>query len=109
EDSIYSDNETTYDEFLNIEDQTVENPEKTVLKKAVAEEVRNIIESLPDKEREIIKYRYGFYGRSLSLKEIGEIMGLTKERVRQIENRAIERIREIIKAKSPELLEINFN
>ncbi len=109
DDTIYDDNEATYDEFLNIEDQTVENPEKTIMKNAITEEVRKIVESLPEKEREIIKYRYGFYGKPLSLKEIGEIMGLTKERVRQIENRALERMKEIIKNKSPELIETNFN
>lgn len=109
EDKVFEDNESTYDEFLNIEDQTVENPEKTILKEALNEEIRNIIESLPDKEKEIIKYRYGFYGKPLSLKEIGEIMGLTKERVRQIENRALDRIKEIIKTRSPELIDITTN
>ena len=107
EDNIYDDNEAKYEEFLNIENQTIENPEKSIIKNSTAEEVRKIIESLPEKEKNVIKYRYGFYGKPLSLKEIGEIMGLTKERVRQIENRAIERMKEIIQNRSPELMNIN--
>ncbi|MFN4245125.1 MAG: RNA polymerase sigma factor RpoD/SigA [Brevinematia bacterium] len=107
--SIYNDNEAKCEEFLNIEDQTIENPEKIVIKNAAIEEIRNIIESLPEREKNVIKYRYGFYGKPLSLKEIGEIMGLTKERVRQIENRAIERIKEIILSRSPEFVNISFN
>lgn len=109
EDSVYGDSDSTYADIISVEDQVIENPEKTVLRNAVIEEIRKIVESLPEKEREIIKHRYGFYGKPLSLKEIGEIMGLTKERVRQIESRAIERMKEIIKTRSPELLEVNFN
>ncbi|MCX8029122.1 MAG: RNA polymerase sigma factor RpoD/SigA [Brevinematales bacterium] len=107
--NAFEDNDSTYDEFLNVESQTVEHPEKTIMRNALTEEIRKIVDSLPEKEREIIKYRFGFYGKQYSLKEIGEIMGFTKERVRQIENRALERMKEIIKTKSPELLEIDLN
>lgn len=109
DDNVFDDNESTYGDILNIENQTVEHPEKTIMKNALSEEIRNIVESLPEKEREVIKYRFGFYGKPHSLKEIGEIMGFTKERVRQIESRAIDRMKEIIKTRSPELLEIGFN
>lgn len=109
EDTVFDNNDSTYDELLNVETQVVKNPEKVVMENALSEEVRSIIDSLPDKEKEIIKYRYGFYGKQYSLKEIGEIMGFTKERIRQIENKALERIRKIIENRFPEFLEINTN
>ncbi|MCS7298428.1 MAG: RNA polymerase sigma factor RpoD/SigA [Spirochaetia bacterium] len=108
DDNVFDDNEATYGDILNIENQTVEHPEKTIMRNALSEEIRSIVEALPEKEREVIKYRFGFYGKPYSLKEIGEIMGFTKERVRQIESRAIDRMKEIIKTRSPELLEIGF-
>ncbi|HKL60597.1 MAG TPA: sigma factor-like helix-turn-helix DNA-binding protein, partial [Sphaerochaeta sp.] len=46
------------------------------------------------KEREIIELRFGLDGKiPMSLKEIGEIYNLTKERIRQIEKKALERLR----------------
>jgi RNA polymerase primary sigma factor len=58
--------------------------------------VRRAVETLPDREREIVKLRYGLNGDAdpKSLEEIGRIMGLTRERVRQIEARALRRLAE---------------
>jgi RNA polymerase primary sigma factor len=58
--------------------------------------VRHAVEDLPDREREVVKLRYGMNGDPdpKSLEEIGRIMGLTRERVRQIESRALQRLAE---------------
>jgi RNA polymerase primary sigma factor len=60
--------------------------EQTVLRQAVAE--------LPDREREVVKLRYGLNGNRdpKTLDEIGRALGLTRERVRQIEAEALERL-----------------
>ena len=58
--------------------------------------VRDAVETLPDREREVVKLRYGMDGDPdpKSLEEIGRTLGLTRERVRQIETRALQRLAE---------------
>jgi RNA polymerase primary sigma factor len=58
--------------------------------------VRRAVETLPDREREVVKLRYGMDGDPdpKSLEEIGRILGLTRERVRQIESQALGRLAE---------------
>ena len=58
--------------------------------------VRSAVETLPEREREIVKLRYGMNGDPdpKSLEEIGRTLGLTRERVRQIEARALQRLAE---------------
>jgi len=65
--------------------------------------VRNLLSSLSDKEREILEFRFGLEGKNpMSLKEIGELYNLTKERIRQIEKKALERLRHPSKTKMVE-------
>jgi RNA polymerase primary sigma factor len=61
------------------------------LKKAL-EELFNIL--LDDREREVLKHHFGFYGEATDLKDIGKKLKLSGERIRQIRNAAIEKIRE---------------
>ena len=58
--------------------------------------VRHAVETLPDREREVVKLRYGMNGDPdpKSLEEIGRLLGLTRERVRQIEAQALQRLAE---------------
>ena len=57
-------------------------------------DVRSLLGVLGDKERDIIEKRYGFNGREpMSLKAIGDEYNLTKERIRQIEKSALEKLR----------------
>jgi RNA polymerase primary sigma factor len=65
---------------------------------SLAEEaVRHAVETLPDREREVVKLRYGLDGDRdpKSLEEIGRILGLTRERVRQIESQALRHLAEL--------------
>ena len=67
---------------------------------ALRAEVRSLLSTLSDKERDIIELRYGLSGeKPMSLKEIGERYSLTKERIRQIEKRALEKLRAYSDAK----------
>ena len=86
------DGSSTYGDFL--EDETA-GPETRMMDKALKEEVRSLLDVLSDKERDIIIKRNGLDGNeAMSLKEIGEGYSLTKERIRQIEKRALAKLRE---------------
>lgn len=55
--------------------------------------IKDILDSLPDREREVIKYRFGFYNDKVyTLEEVGQIFGITRERVRQIECKALRKL-----------------
>lgn len=85
------DSETTFGDF--IEDEA-EGPEAQVVESSMKENVRELLSVLSDKEKSIIIMRFGLDGsKPMSLKEIGEVYSLTKERIRQIEKRALERLR----------------
>ena len=77
-----------------IEDKTTEQPEDAVVNDSMRSEIAKLLEKLPEKEAAILKQRYGIGGVApKSLKEIGDLFHLTKERIRQIEKRAILRLR----------------
>jgi RNA polymerase primary sigma factor len=69
-------------------------PEEEVSVSLGMDAVRRAVAALPEREREVVKMRYGLNGdiEPVSLEEIGRRMGLTRERVRQLENTALERL-----------------
>jgi RNA polymerase primary sigma factor len=69
-------------------------PEETLHVSLDQDTLRRAIRQLPDREREVVKLRYGLNGDSTpkSLEEIGRRLGLTRERVRQVEAEALERL-----------------
>jgi RNA polymerase primary sigma factor len=68
-------------------------PEEVAMDHSLKEEIDMVLDTLTDKEADIIRHRFGLNGRSpLSLKDIGEKYSLTKERIRQIEKKAIKRL-----------------
>jgi len=76
-----------------IEDEGYRQPEDQVIEKSLKEDINSVLKTLTEKESEIIQFRFGLNGRSpLSLKEIGDRYHLTKERIRQIEKKALKRL-----------------
>lgn len=77
-----------------VEDKSKLTPEEAMEQLVEKEEVRELLEQLGDREREVVRLRYGLEdGRAHTLEEIGEKLGVTRERVRQIEARALEKLR----------------
>jgi RNA polymerase primary sigma factor len=76
-----------------IEDESYGAPDRQTVESALKEDIENVLETLDKKEAEVIRFRYGLGNQSpLSLKEIGDRFHLTKERIRQIEKKAIKRL-----------------
>jgi RNA polymerase primary sigma factor len=72
------------------------DPDHEFMKKSLREETLKYLESLKEKEREIIKYRFSFYGgKKYTLKTIGARMGISPETVRQIEMKALSKLKEL--------------
>lgn len=76
-----------------IKDQEAINPETEVLKKALSAQIMQALETLDERESEILKMRFGFKGKIYTLEEVGQIFDITRERVRQIEAKALRRLR----------------
>lgn len=76
-----------------VEDDMNSDPEELYIRDALREDINNILATLSEKEAEIIQFRFGLNNRApLSLKEIGDRYNLTKERIRQIEKKALKRL-----------------
>jgi len=76
-----------------IEDHRAQSPEEEVLKSSLVERVRELLAELSDREVKIIQHRFGLGNKDQkTLKQIGEMVGLTRERVRQIETQVINKL-----------------
>jgi len=77
-----------------IKDSKGENPERVIINRKLEESIEEVLSTLSERESKVIKYRFGLEGeRPHSLKEIGDKYNLTKERIRQIEKKAISKLR----------------
>ena len=83
-----------------IEDSMYTRPEDEAINKSMKEDISKVLATLTDKEAEVLRYRFGLEGyKSMSLKEVGDVFNLTKERIRQIEKKAIKRLQHPTRAK----------
>ena len=77
-----------------IEDQNEMSPSDSATLEMLKQQVRNVLGQLTDREREVLEMRFGFGdGRPRTLEEIGQTNGITRERVRQIEAKALRKLR----------------
>ena len=83
-----------------IEDESSENPVERAGQEMLKERIDDVLDSLTFREREIIKLRYGIGdGYTYTLEEVGRIFRVTRERVRQIEAKAIRKLQHPIRAR----------
>lgn len=80
-----------------LEDHKVKSPDDIILSKYEKEKISKLLQVIDKREAEILRLRYGLEDRSpMTLEAIGEVMGLTRERVRQIESEALRRLHRIL-------------
>ncbi|MCH5195664.1 MAG: RNA polymerase sigma factor RpoD [Oscillospiraceae bacterium] len=84
------------DSFLGdfIPDEDAPTPVDTAMKSVFKDELNKALNTLPEREREVLKFRYGVgYDRSHTLEEVGRQFKVTRERIRQIEAKALRKLR----------------
>jgi RNA polymerase primary sigma factor len=80
--------------LLDVYEDTTYAPDKEVLNVSVRDNTLSFLEQLMEKEKQILMYRFEFYnGRKYTLKKVGEELGISPETVRQIEIRALNKLR----------------
>ncbi len=90
---IPSDENESGNTVIDIPDENTKLAEHQVIEDEFVDDVELLLTCLDDREKEILKLHFGFDGDSLSLQEIGDKFNLTRERIRQIEQKAIAKLR----------------
>ena len=90
--------DTTIGSF--VEDDNTLGPAEATSNTLLAEALSEILGTLTEREADVLRMRFGMYdGRTHTLEEVGQIFGVTRERIRQIENKAIRKLRHPSRAK----------
>ena len=77
-----------------VEDERTPGPADATSNALLAEALKEILDTLTEREADVLRMRFGMYdGRTHTLEEVGQIFGVTRERIRQIENKAIRKLR----------------
>ncbi len=77
-----------------VEDQLTPTPIQSTYTKLLREKIEEVLDTLPPREARILRLRFGLEnGHNYTLEEVGEKFGLTRERIRQIESKALRRLR----------------
>lgn len=78
-----------------VADDKILSPDQETSRRIIADQVKEILDDLPEKERRILEMRHGLVdGITHTLEEVGKEFGVTRERIRQIEAKALEKIRQ---------------
>jgi|TARA_B110000263_G_scaffold151433_1_gene131466 RNA polymerase primary sigma factor len=77
-----------------IEDQNAESPQNSASKNLLKAQISDVLDTLSPRERQVIEYRFGINdSRPRTLEEVGQTFGVTRERIRQIEAKALRKLR----------------
>ena len=83
-----------------VPDDCTPGPADATSNALLAEALKEILDTLTEREADVLRMRFGMYdGRTHTLEEVGQIFGVTRERIRQIENKAIRKLRHPSRAK----------
>jgi len=82
-----------------VADDTVESPFEIATENLQREDIRRALDALPERERQVIELRYGLRGSEpLTLEEVGRAFGVTRERIRQLENNTLRKLKALPEA-----------
>lgn len=96
--AVDEDGETSVGDL--VADHNAESGYGNLVKEANSQIVRAVLDTLPTRESEIMKMRFGIdQEKVMTLEEVGKVYGITKERIRQIENKAIRKLRHPARAR----------
>jgi RNA polymerase primary sigma factor len=77
-----------------VEDENAPSPAQTVYEELLKDKIESVLSTLTPREQRILRLRFGLVnGKCYTLEEVGQKFGLTRERIRQIEARALRRLR----------------
>jgi RNA polymerase primary sigma factor len=95
---IGDDDESHLGDF--IEDKSVMSPEKYVLRQALRAQLEEVLSTLSEREEQVLRYRFGLEDDTeYTLEQVGKKFGVTRERIRQIEAKALRKLRHPNRAK----------
>jgi RNA polymerase primary sigma factor len=93
--------DASFSEF--VEDDTVQSPTQSTTNELLKDKIESLLKTLTYREREIIRLRYGLTdGYTYTLEEVGRIFRVTRERVRQIEAKAVKKLQHPVRSKQLE-------
>jgi RNA polymerase primary sigma factor len=102
--TVGSKEDTSLEHYITNEDAV--SPEEAVIDSLLHDQIERVMKILTDREQMVIKLRFGLDdGIPRSLEEIGRILGVTRERIRQVEEKALNKLR----ANSPQKLREYYN
>ena len=81
-----------------IADEEAVTPYKSAETTLLRDSIYNLLDTLGEREAAVIKMRFGLEGNSMTLEEVGKELGVTKERIRQIEDKALKKLRNPIRS-----------
>ncbi|MBI4596639.1 MAG: RNA polymerase sigma factor RpoD/SigA [Candidatus Tectomicrobia bacterium] len=95
---LEDDGETSYLDLVKSEN--IPSVEENILKASLSEGIEEIMEEITPREKTVLRMRFGFEGHPQTLEEIGKVMNLSRERIRQIENKAKSKLKSQAKIKA---------
>lgn len=91
-------NDSTFGDF--IEDKAAENPVSSANYQMLRDQLLMVLDTLNERERKVIMLRFGIkYGPPKTLEEVGKVFNVTRERVRQIESKALKKLRQPLRSR----------
>jgi RNA polymerase primary sigma factor len=82
-----------------VADEATEEPFEAATENLQREDIQRALDALPERERQVIELRYGLRGHEpLTLEEVGRAFGVTRERIRQIENNTLKKLKQLPEA-----------
>ena len=82
-----------------VADESIEEPFDAATENLQREDIQRALDALPERERQVIELRYGLRGHEpLTLEEVGRAFGVTRERIRQIENNTLRKLKQLPEA-----------